>query len=88
MAETVIARANSKTPQVEAKQQQAAAKDAQIAALHQYATLTAPFDGVVTKKLFKQGQLSLPGQPLLVVPVLCYAVSKGRHAQAVKSSCK
>jgi len=66
-AEAGIAQAESKTPQIEAKQQQAAAKDAQVAAMQEYATIVAPFDGVVTKKFFEQGQLSLPGQPLLVV---------------------
>jgi HlyD family secretion protein len=66
-AQAAVAQAKSKTPQIEAKQQQAAAKDTQVAAMQQYATITAPFDGVVSKKLFKQGQLSIPGQPLLVV---------------------
>jgi multidrug efflux pump subunit AcrA (membrane-fusion protein) len=66
-AEAGIVQAESKTPQIEAKQQQAAAKDAQVAALQEYATIVAPFDGVVTKKFFEQGQLSLPGQPLLIV---------------------
>lgn len=66
-ADAGIAQAESKTPQIEAKQQQAAAKDAQVAAMQEYATIVAPFDGVVTNKYFKQGQLSLPGQPLLIV---------------------
>jgi HlyD family secretion protein len=66
-ADAAIAQAKSKTPQIEAKQQQAAAKDSQAAALQSYATLIAPFDGVVTKKFFEQGQLAIPGQPVLMV---------------------
>lgn len=66
-ADAAIAQAKSKTPQIEAKQQQAAAKDTQAAALQSYATLLAPFDGVVTKKFFEQGQLAIPGQPVLMV---------------------
>jgi RND family efflux transporter MFP subunit len=66
-ADGAIAQAQSKTPQIQAKQQQAAAKDSQAAALQGYATLAAPFDGVVTKKYFKQGQLSIPGQPIVMV---------------------
>lgn len=66
-ADAAIAQAKSKTPQIEAKQQQAAAKDTQAAALQSYASLVAPFDGVVTKKFFKQGQLAIPGQPILMV---------------------
>lgn len=66
-AEAAIAQAKSKTPQIKAKQQQAAAKDTQAAALQSYAALVAPFDGVVTKKFFEQGQLAIPGQPVLMV---------------------
>lgn len=66
-ADAAIAQAKSKTPQIKAKQDQAAAKDTQAAALQSYATLVAPFDGVVTKKFFEQGQLAIPGQPVLMV---------------------
>lgn len=66
-ADAAIAQAKSKTPQIEAKQQQATAKDTQAAAMQEYAALVAPFDGVVTKKFFQQGQLAIPGQPILMV---------------------
>jgi RND family efflux transporter MFP subunit len=62
-----VAQAQSRTPQVKAQEQQAFAKDAQAAALQDYAVLRAPFDGVVTHKYFQQGELSVPGQPILVV---------------------
>lgn len=66
-AEAAIKQAEAKRPQVEAKQQQASAKDQQAFALQDYATLSAPFDGVVTRKFFEQGQLALPGQPILML---------------------
>lgn len=66
-ARAAIAQAASRTPQVEAKQQQANARDMQAAALQEYAVLRAPFDGVVTAKYFQQGQLSVPGQPILLI---------------------
>jgi multidrug efflux pump subunit AcrA (membrane-fusion protein) len=62
-----VAQAQSRTPQVKAQEQQADAKDAQAAALQGYAVLRAPFDGVVTHKYFQQGELSVPGQPILVL---------------------
>jgi len=65
--EALIAQAEAKRPQVSAKEQQAAAKDAQAAANQSYATLTAPFDGVVTRKLSEQGQMAIPGQPIYIV---------------------
>jgi multidrug efflux pump subunit AcrA (membrane-fusion protein) len=66
-AQAAIAQAAARTPQVEAKQQQARARDLQAAALQEYAVLRAPFDGVVSAKYFQQGQLSVPGQPILLI---------------------
>ena len=66
-AQASVSQATSRTPQVEAKQQQANARDMQAAALQEYAVLHAPFDGIVSAKYFQQGQLSAPGQPILVV---------------------
>jgi multidrug efflux pump subunit AcrA (membrane-fusion protein) len=43
----------------------AAARAADVAA--SYATLTAPFDGVVTEKLMEPGNMAVPGAPLLTV---------------------
>ncbi|MBN2082778.1 efflux RND transporter periplasmic adaptor subunit [bacterium] len=66
-AEGMIAQAEAKRPQVAAKQQQAAAKGQQAASYQQYATLTAPFDGVVTRKLAEVGQMASPGYPIYMV---------------------
>jgi multidrug efflux pump subunit AcrA (membrane-fusion protein) len=66
-AEAGIEQARAKIPQVKAKSSQAAAKDAQAAAMQDYATLTAPFDGVITAKMSEPGQLSIPGHPIYMV---------------------
>lgn len=63
-AQAGIDQAEARVPQVNAKKDQAAAKAAQAKALQDYATLIAPFDGVVTARLADPGQLSIPGQPL------------------------
>ncbi len=62
-----VQQAGSRTPQVEAKQKQAEARDMQAAAMQEYAVLRAPFDGIVSARYFEQGQLSVPGQPILVL---------------------
>ncbi|MCB1186699.1 efflux RND transporter periplasmic adaptor subunit [bacterium] len=62
-----VAQAESRNPQVEAREQQAGARDLQAASMQAYATLSAPFDGIVKAKYFEQGQLSVPGQPIIVV---------------------
>ncbi len=66
-AQAGIEQAQAKIPQVQAKDAQAAAKGAQAAAMQEYAVLTAPFDGVITRKMFEQGQLSTPGYPIYVL---------------------
>ncbi|GEM_PF-445335 len=66
-AEAMIDQAEAKRPQVAAKDQQAAAKDAQAASYQKYATLTAPFDGVITRKMAEEGQMANPGYPLYMV---------------------
>lgn len=66
-ADAAIKQAEARRPQVAAKEQQASAKDQQAAALQGYATLKAPFDGVITHKYFEAGQLSIPGQPILTI---------------------
>jgi len=66
-AEAMIAQAEAKRPQVAAKDQQAAAKDQQAASYQKYATLTAPFDGVITRKMAETGQMANPGYPLYMV---------------------
>ena len=63
----MIAQAEAKRPQVAAKQQQAAAKEQQAASYQQYATLTAPFDGVVTRRMAEVGQMASPGYPIYMV---------------------
>jgi multidrug efflux pump subunit AcrA (membrane-fusion protein) len=63
-AEAGIAQAEARLPQIDAKIQQAAAKDSQAKEMQDYATLTAPFAGVVTSRLAEPGQLAAPGQPL------------------------
>jgi HlyD family secretion protein len=66
-AEAMIAQAEAKRPQVKAKEQQASAKDQQAASYQKYATLTAPFDGVITRKMAETGQMANPGYPLYMV---------------------
>lgn len=66
-AEAGINQAEAKIPQVKAKSSQAEAKDAQAAAMQDYTTLTAPFDGVITAKMSEPGQLSIPGHPIYMV---------------------
>ena len=66
-AEAMIAQAEAKRPQVRAKDQQAAAKDQQAASYQKYATLVAPFDGVVTRKMGEVGQMASPGYPIYMV---------------------
>jgi multidrug efflux pump subunit AcrA (membrane-fusion protein) len=66
-AQAGIEQAQAKIPQVQAKDAQAAAKGAQAAALQSYAVIIAPFDGVITKKMFEQGQLATPGYPIYVM---------------------
>lgn len=66
-AAAMIDQAESRRPQVAAKDQQAAAKDQQAASYQKYATLTAPFDGVITGKLAEAGQMANPGYPLYMV---------------------
>lgn len=66
-AEAMIAQAEAKRPQVAAKDQQAAAKDQQAASYQKYATLTAPFDGVITRKMAEAGQMANPGFPLYMI---------------------
>ncbi|MCB1215893.1 efflux RND transporter periplasmic adaptor subunit [bacterium] len=66
-AEAAVAQADSRNPQVEAKEQQAGARDLQAQALQDYAVLRAPFDGIVKARYFEPGQLSVPGQPILVI---------------------
>ena len=66
-AQAGIEQAQAKIPQVNAKDAQAAAKASQAAAMQDYAVLTAPFDGVITRKMFEQGQLATPGYPIYVI---------------------
>ena len=60
MSEAAVARARA----VEA---QAGAEAAAARVTRGYATLTAPFSGIVTEKHADAGALALPGQPLLVI---------------------
>jgi RND family efflux transporter MFP subunit len=66
-AEAMIAQAEAKKPQVAAKSDQATAKEEQAKAYQAYATLTAPFDGVITRKMAEPGQMAIPGHPLYMV---------------------
>lgn len=66
-AEAMIDQAEAKRPQVKAKEQQASAKDQQAASYQKYASLTAPFDGVITSKMAETGQMANPGYPLYMV---------------------
>jgi RND family efflux transporter MFP subunit len=59
-AEAALARA-------EAGVREARAAGAELEAIGDYATLRAPFAGVVTQRLIEPGALASPGQPLLVV---------------------
>jgi RND family efflux transporter MFP subunit len=53
--------------QVLAKIAQAESENRNIQALHSYAELRAPFDGVITEKHFDTGSLALPGVPVVTV---------------------
>ena len=85
-AQAAVAQATSRTPQVEARQRQADAKDMQAAALQDYAVLQAPFDGVVSARYFDQGQLSVPGQPILVLEPLTALRVRVSLPEAIASS--
>jgi len=52
---------------VEARQRVAAAAKTEAATMLGYTRITAPFDGVVSRKLAEVGDLALPGRPLLVL---------------------
>ncbi len=54
--------------QISAIQSQMAALDSQASALEdslKYTTIRAPFDGIVSKRYLKEGNLATPGKPLL-----------------------
>jgi len=53
--------------QVLARIQQSESENRNIHALHSYAELRAPFDGVVTQKHLDAGSLALPGVPVVTV---------------------
>ena len=53
--------------QVLARIQQSESENRSIQALHSYAELHAPFDGVVTQKHLDAGSLALPGVPVVTV---------------------
>jgi membrane fusion protein, multidrug efflux system len=53
--------------QVLAKITQAESENQNIQALHSYAELHAPFDGVITQKHLDAGSLALPGVPVVTV---------------------
>jgi RND family efflux transporter MFP subunit len=68
--ESVRARARSAESamaQAAAAVVQAEAKIAEVAAVLGYASVAAPFDGVVTAKLAQRGDLAQPGRPLVEV---------------------
>lgn len=52
---------------VEARQKVAAAQVSEVETMLSYAQVTAPFDGVVTRKLAEVGDLAMPGKPLAEV---------------------
>ena len=52
---------------VEARQKVAAAQVIEAETMLSYARVTAPFDGVVTRKLAEVGDLAMPGKPLAEV---------------------
>jgi RND family efflux transporter MFP subunit len=52
---------------VEARQKVAAAQVTEAETMLSYARVTAPFDGVVTRKLAEVGDLAMPGKPLAEV---------------------
>jgi membrane fusion protein (multidrug efflux system) len=52
---------------IEARQKVAAAQVSEVETMLSYARVTAPFDGVVTRKLSEVGDMAMPGKPLLEV---------------------
>jgi multidrug efflux pump subunit AcrA (membrane-fusion protein) len=59
--------AEARKQQVLAKIAQAESENRNLQALHSYAELHAPFDGVVTQKHLDAGSLALPGVPVVTV---------------------
>lgn len=51
----------------EARQKVAVASLSEVDTLLGYATVTAPFDGVITRKLAEIGDLAMPGKPLMEI---------------------
>ncbi len=66
-AEAALAMAASKRKQVEARLSQAEAEMAAARVALGYATLTAPFAGLVTQRMADPGNLTTPGVPLLTL---------------------
>jgi len=66
-AEAALEMARSKRRQVEARRSQADAEVTAARVAQGYATLTAPFAGLVTERKADPGSLATPGAPLLVV---------------------
>jgi RND family efflux transporter MFP subunit len=67
MAQTGYEMAQAKKTQVNAKIRQAEEGLSSASVTLGYATITAPFDGVVTEKPVQLGNLTAPGMPLLTV---------------------
>lgn len=66
-AESAVAMAQSKRAQVEARIAQGDQAVSSAATQRGYATLTAPFSGVVVEKMAAVGGMALPGVPLLTL---------------------
>ncbi len=100
-AELVQARAALKSARAAAVQAEVRAQEARAAAAQvaqsrasleaakvnrDYATIVAPFDGVVTRRLMDPGDLASPGAPILQIesrPLLFTATIPARHAASL-----
>ncbi len=96
-ARTALKSAIAASVQAEVRQQEARAAGAQVAqsrasltaaqVSREYATISAPFDGVVTRRLMDPGDLASPGAPILQIesrPLLFTATIPASQAAALK----
>jgi len=66
-AKSMVDQVNAKLAQIDAKEKQVNAKIGQIKVMKSYATITAPFDGYILKKMNDEGDMVAPGMPIFII---------------------
>lgn len=66
-AEKSLGALQAKRKQIESRMVQAGESKKQAELMRSYSKITAPFDGVITRKMVEPGQLASPGTPLLSI---------------------